>query len=89
MTRESFANDAKTLKAVLADFTIIGEAARQVPDHVCEAHPHVAWRQMRDMRNIVVHVYFAVEPNIVWDTIHRDLPVLESQLLAILASLNS
>lgn len=86
MDLSTFAADTKTLKAVLANFTIIGEAARQIPDDLCERRPSIPWRQMRDMRNIIVHVYFAVEPSIVWSTIHNDLPSLKTQLGALLAS---
>lgn len=89
MDREAFIGDARTQKAVLADFSIIGEAARHVPDEVCDMYPQVAWRQMRDMRNIIVHVYFAVEPAIVWETIQNDLPALERQLNRTLDGLSS
>ncbi len=82
--RAAFTRDARTVKAVLADFAIIGEAARHVPEDVCIAHPDVPWRQMRDMRNIVVHAYFAVEPSIVWDTIVNDLPKLRASLQELL-----
>lgn len=84
-TFDQFANDTRTLKAVLADFTIIGEAAGHIPEDVQDANPKIAWRQMRDMRNIVVHVYFAVNPRIVWDTIHNDLPALETQLMTLVS----
>lgn len=84
MDRFAFATDARTLRAVLANFTIIGEATGHVPPEVRERAPQVAWRQMRDMRNIIVHVYFAVEPSIVWDTIKDDLPTLKDQLTALL-----
>jgi len=83
-TSASFAVDAKTLKAVLANFAIMGEAVAQVPEEVRARHPAIAWRQIRDMRNLVVHVYFAIEPGIVWDTIQTDLPELRRQLLAVL-----
>lgn len=81
-----FAANTEKMKAVLADFTIIGEAAVHVPEEVQRAHPSIEWRRMRDMRNVIVHVYFAVNARIVWDTIHDDLPVLERQLRDLLAA---
>ena len=71
-----FSADAKTVKAVLADFAVIGEAARHVPDEVVRSHPEVPWRAVADMRNVVVHAYFSVEPLILWETIQHDLPSL-------------
>lgn len=84
MTFEEFSADARTQKAVLADFNIIGEAAAHVPESVKIAHPIVAWRQARSMRNVIVHVYFAVDQRTVWDTIHNDLPKMEEELVQVL-----
>jgi uncharacterized protein with HEPN domain len=81
---EEFAANPEKLKAVLADFAIIGEAASHVPDEVQAAHPAIEWRRMRDMRNVIVHVYFALNPRIVWDTIQNDLPSLEVSLRRVL-----
>ena len=76
MAVEQFKTDAKTLKAVAADLIIIGEAANHIPDDVQDAHEDVPWVVMRAMRNRVVHVYFDVDPDILWDTVHNDLPKL-------------
>lgn len=70
---ERFRIDAKTLKAVTADLTIIGEAAQRIPEHVKTAHPEVPWALMSGMRNRIVHAYFDVDPRIVWDTVSNDL----------------
>ena len=82
---ETFRLDAKTIRAVELDFIVIGEAASQVPDEVEEAHPGVPWYLMRAMRNRLVHVYFSVDPRLLWDTIQNDLPLLMGPLEAILA----
>jgi uncharacterized protein with HEPN domain len=79
-TLEQFKTDAKTLKAVAADLMIIGEAANHIPDDVQDAHPDVPWLVMRAMRNRVVHVYFDVDPAILWDTVQHDLPKLVDPL---------
>ena len=82
MDFEAFAADARTQKAVLADFAIIGEAAGHLPEDLCNAHPGIPWQDMRDMRNFVVHAYFSVEPGVVWETIKSDLPKLAQALRA-------
>ena len=84
MTVAQFKTDAKTLKAVAADLIIIGEAANHIPDDVQEAHEDVPWVLMRAMRNRVVHVYFDVDPDILWDTVHNDLPKLIAPLKGLL-----
>jgi uncharacterized protein with HEPN domain len=85
MDRDQFLGDAKTLKAVAADLTIIGEAARHVPDAVVQADPEIPWALMRGMRNRIVHGYYQVDPVIVWDTCQNDLPPLVDPLQNLLA----
>ncbi len=80
----AFRTDARTIKAVELDFIVIGEAATHVPDDVQQAHPEVPWAVMKAMRNRLVHVYFSVDPQIVWDTIHNDLPPLIEPLRKLL-----
>ena len=78
LTRDQFLADAKTLKAVVADLTIIGEAARHVPDAIVDAHPEIPWPLMTGMRHRIVHGYYQVDPVVVWDTCQNDLgPLLQ------------
>jgi uncharacterized protein with HEPN domain len=76
MEFENFIVDQKTIDAVIRNFIIIGEAAAHVPEDIIESHSDIPWREMRDMRNIVVHEYFGVDNKIVWDTIQNNLPPL-------------
>ena len=84
MAADEFREDARTLKAVAADLMIIGEAANHVPDEVQEASPKVPWAVMSAMRNRIVHVYFDVDAEILWDTVQDDLPKLIEPLQALL-----
>ena len=84
MDYAAFAQDRKTIDAVLRNITVIGEAASQVPDAVQTVSPEVPWRDMRDMRNVVVHEYFGINRQILWDTIQTNLPPLIPQLQALL-----
>ena len=85
LSYEQFRTDAKTQKAVSADLAILGEAARHIPEQVVNNHPEVPWHLMRGMRNRVIHAYFAVDPQIVWETVQNDLPPLVGQLQEVLA----
>ena len=83
---DAFARDSRTVKAVVRDLTVIGEAAATIPGWLIERHPEVPWADMRDMRNVVVHQYFGVDLHIVWDTVHNNLPSLVEPLQHVLAS---
>ena len=74
VTFDQFAEDRKTIDAVVRNFIVIGEAASHLPDDFIEHHPELPWREMRDMRNIVVHEYFGVDNLIIWDTVKKNLP---------------
>jgi uncharacterized protein with HEPN domain len=84
MDFKSFAEDRKTLDAVVRNLIIIGEAAVQIPEEVCEGHPEVPWYEMRGMRNFIVHEYFKASDKIIWDTVQVDLPLLPTVLKNIL-----
>jgi uncharacterized protein with HEPN domain len=73
MTFEQFVDDRKTIDAVVRNFIVIGEAASHLSDDFIENHPDLPWREMRDMRNIVVHEYFGVDNLIVWETLQKKL----------------
>jgi uncharacterized protein with HEPN domain len=80
MDYESFSQDLKTIRAVELNFIIIGEAAGGIPEEIKEVHPEVPWHYMRAMRNRLVHVYFEVDPRLVWDTVRNDIPSLSNTL---------
>ena len=74
MTFDQFTEDQKTIDAVVRNFIVIGEAASHLSDDFIKDHPELPWREMRDMRNIVVHEYFGVDNMIIWDTVKKNLP---------------
>ena len=68
---------------------IIGEAAAQVPAEVRGRYPAVPWREMVGMRNVVIHNYFGVDENVIWRTIHDDLPPLKKAVTRMIKDLES
>ena len=74
--------------AVVRQLEIIGEAARNLSDDFCRAHPEIPWSQIIGMRNRLIHAYFAVDLTIVWEITHIDLPLLEVQIERILKPAN-
>jgi len=87
MEFEEFRMDEKTLNAVLWQLSVIGEAAANITVQVKEASPHVQWQSATAARNRLVHGYFDVDPNIIWDLIENDLPFLERQVEKIIEEL--
>ncbi len=84
MSFEEFMHDRRTIDAVVRRFTVIGEAANHVPGEICTRHPEIPWADMRAMRNFVVHEYFGVDEQTLWDTIHEDLPGIVEPLQRVL-----
>jgi uncharacterized protein with HEPN domain len=70
---------------VVHNLEIIGEASRSIPQEYKEKHPAIDWARISRMRNVLIHIYFGVDLDIVWEVVERDLPSLKTQIDAILA----
>jgi uncharacterized protein with HEPN domain len=80
---ENWKNDEKTIDAVIRNLEIIGEAANQIPAQIQDKYPEIPWLQMKGMRNILVHEYFGVDIDVIWQTICEDLSSLKIKLQSI------
>ena len=76
----TFLQDDKTIDAVVRNLEVLGEASRQVPDAFTARHPEVPWRKITGLRNRIVHDYFGLDLEIIWQIIWQDLPPLKAQL---------
>ncbi len=76
----TWGSDQKTIDAVIRNFEIIGEAANHIPPEIQSRFPDIPWSQLRGIRNILVHEYFGVDIEVIWETIQNDLPVLQKNL---------
>lgn len=86
MDFEAFISDTKTNFAVFRALEVIGEAAKQVPDDVRNRHPQIPWKRMAGMRDRLIHGYFGIDFEIVWETTSRLIPELSPQIAAVLES---
>lgn len=84
LTLDDFINDDKTADAIIRNFEIIGEAVRNVPDEIQEKHINIPWRELRGMRNILIHEYFGVDYAVIYKTVKEFLPDLKKQIMEIL-----
>jgi uncharacterized protein with HEPN domain len=74
--------------ACIKQIEIIGEASNHISEEIKVRFSSVEWSQIIGMRNIFVHEYFGVDPNLVWDIIKVDLPGLKEKVIEILNSIN-
>jgi len=81
---DEFSRDEKLIDAVVRNLSIIGEAAINMPKEVKAKDPDVAWKEMKGMRNKVIHEYFGIDEEILWKTIQEDLPKLKKQITKML-----
>lgn len=80
VTFEEFQNNREKQFAIIHALEVIGEAAKQVPALVREKYPAVPWRDIAGMRDRLIHGYFSVNLERLWNTVQQDLPRLESLL---------
>ena len=73
MTFDSFTNDEKTIDAVVRNFEIIGEAANRIDPDFQTKNPELEWKRIRGFRNRIVHDYFGIDYEIVWEIIENNL----------------
>ncbi len=85
--RQAFENDELIQNWFVRHLQIIGEAARALPPEMRDRQPDVPWSKIVGMRHILVHDYFAVDTQVVWDVIERDLPNLKRKIEALLKKL--
>lgn len=79
-TAEDFLLDAMLYFAVVKNMEIIGEAAYMLTHDFKDSHPDTPWRDIINMRHILVHGYYQVDSKEVWSSIKNDLPILEKQI---------
>ncbi len=77
---DAFMKDDKTIDAVLHNLQIIGEATNRLPEEFTENHSDIEWYKIIGLRHRVVHDYFGVDLEIVWQILQHDLGVFESQI---------
>jgi len=89
MDYASFLEDRKTQLSVERLLEILGEAANHISLELQSQYPHIPWRQITDLRNVVSHQYFRIRTEIIWEVATADVPPLREQLEQILADLDA
>ena len=84
LTFEQFAANETLRRAFVRSLEIIGEATKKVPGEFREKHRGVEWRAMAGMRDRLIHDYFGVDYELVWDVVQNRIPDLRDQIASIL-----
>lgn len=80
LTSEEFLRDHTLRRAFVRSLEIIGEAAKQVPEETRRELSDLEWRGMAGMRDRLIHGYFGVDYDLVWDVVQHKIPTLRTRL---------
>jgi uncharacterized protein with HEPN domain len=80
LNHNTFLKDDKTVDSVVRNLEIIGEAANRLTETFRTQHLEIEWRKIIGLRNRIVHDYFNIDVEIVWEIIQQDLPIFKSKL---------
>ncbi|HAI75457.1 MAG TPA: DUF86 domain-containing protein, partial [Microscillaceae bacterium] len=75
-----FSQNSMMYNACLRQLEIMGEAANRLSTILREKYPSTNWIQIIGLRNLLIHEYFGVKPEVIWEIIQYDLPFFDSQI---------
>ena len=84
LSREGFLKNSEKQDAIIRRIEIIGEAVANLSEEFKEDHPDITWHKAMGTRNILIHHYFGIDLDIVWDTVIKDLPEFKKQIKSLL-----
>jgi len=86
--KQEFENEELIQNWIIYHLQIIGEAATRFNDDFRKQHSNIPWSEIIGMRNILIHNYFEIDTEIVWNVVEKDLPVLKQNINSILKILS-
>ncbi len=80
LTFEEFRADRKTVDAVVRNLEVIGEAVKMLRPEIRDEMPEIEWQRIAGLRDILIHHYFGLDLNLIWDVIQTKVPVLRARV---------
>lgn len=84
LTKDKFKSDETLRRAFVRSLEIIGEATKQLAPEIREKYSQVEWKAIAGMRDKLIHVYFGVDYDLVWDVVSQKIPLLHKEIKKIL-----
>jgi uncharacterized protein with HEPN domain len=88
LAKEDFLEDKTLKRSFVRSLEIIGEATKNLSEDFRKSYPSIQWKRMAGMRDKLIHEYFGVDYDVVWDVIINEIPQLHSAILIIINQLN-
>jgi len=85
MTPGSFRQDDRTVDAVVRNLEVIGEAVKNLPEDIRSQIPGIDWKRVAGLRDLLIHQYFGVDLEIVWEICQEKVPTLEAAVSSFLS----
>lgn len=84
LSRDAFAADDRTVDAVVRNLEVVGEAVKRLPADLRSRRPEIEWQKIAGLRDILIHEYFGIDVDILWDVIDNKLSAVEEAVTALL-----
>jgi len=88
LTIDDFSETRLYQDAIVRNLEIIGEAVKRLPKELIDKYPEIEWKKIAGLRDILIHAYFGIDIEIVWDVVQNKIPGLKDQMLLIKSKIN-
>lgn len=83
-THDEVMNDELLIDGIIRNLEVIGEAVKNIPLNFRKKHPSIGWKKMAGLRDILIHQYFGIDYEVLWDIVKNKIPQLNEQIQKVL-----